>query len=110
TGTLPPARRPAPAARRPPARAPNPTPPGGGPPAPHAAEAPAAVLAGIWRDVFGVEEIGLDDDFWDLGGNSLYAIRIGTLARERGLPGVALRQLYLTPTLGALSEALARGV
>ncbi|MFF3531065.1 amino acid adenylation domain-containing protein [Streptomyces rubiginosohelvolus] len=69
---------------------------------------PAAALAAIWCDVLGVEAIGPDDDFWDLGGNSLYAIRIGTLARERGLPGVPLRQLYLTPTLGALSEALAR--
>lgn len=96
-GKLDPARLPAPGARRPPTPA---------APAAEDPEAPAAVLAGIWRDVFGVEEIGPDDDFWDLGGNSLYAIRIGTLARERGLPGVALRQLYLTPTLGALSEAL----
>ncbi|MEU2065820.1 amino acid adenylation domain-containing protein [Streptomyces anulatus] len=115
-GKLDPARLPAPGARRPPApalpaapAAPA-APPAPAAPAAEAPEAPAAVLAGIWRDVFGVEEIGPDDDFWDLGGNSLYAIRIGTLARERGLPGVALRQLYLTPTLGALSEALARGV
>ncbi|MFD6475434.1 amino acid adenylation domain-containing protein [Streptomyces anulatus] len=103
-GKLDPARLPAPGTRR------TPTPAVPAAPAADAPEAPAAVLAGIWRDVFGVEEIGPDDDFWDLGGNSLYAIRIGTLARERGLPGVALRQLYLTPTLGALSEALARGV
>lgn len=75
--------------------------------APHGA-GPASALAGIWREVLGVEAVGPDDDFWDLGGNSLYAIRIGTLARERGLPGVPLRQLYLTPTLGALAEALER--
>ncbi|MFJ6439536.1 amino acid adenylation domain-containing protein [Streptomyces sp. NPDC091649] len=106
-GKLDPDRLPAPGARRArgAAAAPEPAPaarataPGAG---------PAAVLAAIWREVLGVEEIGQDDDFWDLGGNSLYAIRIGTLARERGLPGVPLRQLYLTPTLGALSEALAR--
>ncbi|WP_032795263.1 phosphopantetheine-binding protein, partial [Streptomyces sp. HCCB10043] len=83
-----------------PASAPAPT------AAPHEA-GPAAALAAVWRDVLGVEAVGPDDDFWDLGGNSLYAIRIGTLARERGLPGIPLRQLYLTPTLGALSEALA---
>ncbi|MFE3389797.1 amino acid adenylation domain-containing protein [Streptomyces anulatus] len=106
-GKLDPAGLPAPGTRRTPAPA---VPAAPAAPAADAPEAPAAVLAGIWRDVFGVEEIGPDDDFWDLGGNSLYAIRIGTLARERGLPGVALRQLYLTPTLGALSEALARGV
>ncbi|MFB8141968.1 amino acid adenylation domain-containing protein [Streptomyces parvus] len=96
-GKLDPARLPAPA----PASAPAPA------AAPHEA-GPAAVLAAVWRDVLGVEAVGPDDDFWDLGGNSLYAIRIGTLARERGLPGIPLRQLYLTPTLGALSEALAR--
>ncbi|WP_069743850.1 amino acid adenylation domain-containing protein [Streptomyces sp. EN23] len=101
-GKLDPARLPAPGTRRKPVA-----------PAPHPAAAPgevspAAVLAAVWRDVLGVEAVGPDDDFWDLGGNSLYAIRIGTLARERGLPGIPLRQLYLTPTLGALSEALAR--
>ncbi|MEV7491130.1 amino acid adenylation domain-containing protein [Streptomyces anulatus] len=106
-GKLDPARLPAPGTRRTPTPA---VPAASAAPAADSPEAPAAVLAGIWRDVFGVEEIGPDDDFWDLGGNSLYAIRIGTLARERGLPGVPLRQLYLTPTLGALSEALARGV
>ncbi|MER6600033.1 amino acid adenylation domain-containing protein [Streptomyces parvus] len=96
-GKLDPARLPVPGARRDPVTAPA---------SPHAAS-PAAALAAVWCDVLGVEAIGPDDDFWDLGGNSLYAIRIGTLARERGLPGIPLRQLYLTPTLGALSEALA---
>ncbi|SBV03960.1 amino acid adenylation domain-containing protein [Streptomyces sp. Ncost-T6T-1] len=96
-GKLDPARLPAPGTRRDPVTAPA---------SPHAAS-PAAALAAVWCDVLGVEAIGPDDDFWDLGGNSLYAIRIGTLARERGLPGIPLRQLYLTPTLGALSEALA---
>ncbi|MGW8982652.1 amino acid adenylation domain-containing protein [Streptomyces parvus] len=95
-GKLDPARLPAPGTRRDPVTAPA---------SPHEAS-PAAALAAVWCDVLGVEAIGPDDDFWDLGGNSLYAIRIGTLARERGLPGIPLRQLYLTPTLGALSEAL----
>ncbi|MFB7232634.1 amino acid adenylation domain-containing protein [Streptomyces fimicarius] len=105
-GKLDPARLPAPGTRRDPVPAPAPAPAS----APHAASreaGPAAALAAIWRDVLGVDAVGPDDDFWDLGGNSLYAIRIGTLARERGLPAVPLRQLYLTPTLGALSEALA---
>ncbi|MFI6553137.1 amino acid adenylation domain-containing protein [Streptomyces griseus] len=105
-GKLDPARLPAPGTRRDPVPAPAPVPAS----APHTASheaGPAAALAAIWRDVLGVDAVGPDDDFWDLGGNSLYAIRIGTLARERGLPEVPLRQLYLTPTLGALSEALA---
>ncbi|MBK3532912.1 amino acid adenylation domain-containing protein [Streptomyces sp. MBT67] len=99
-GKLDPARLPSPGTSGDPVTAPAPA------AAAHKA-GPAAALAAIWCDVLGVEAIGPDDDFWDLGGNSLYAIRIGTLARERGLPGIPLRQLYLTPTLGALSEALA---
>ncbi|MFJ5862953.1 amino acid adenylation domain-containing protein [Streptomyces parvus] len=103
-GKLDPARLPAPGTRRDPVAAPAPA------EAAHEAPreaSPAAALAAVWCDVLGMEAVGPDDDFWDLGGNSLYAIRIGTLARERGLPGIPLRQLYLTPTLGALSEALA---
>ncbi|MEV5577741.1 amino acid adenylation domain-containing protein [Streptomyces parvus] len=103
-GKLDPARLPAPGTRRDPVAAPAPA--AAAHEAPREAS-PAAVLAAVWCDVLGMEAIGPDDDFWDLGGNSLYAIRIGTLARERGLPGIPLRQLYLTPTLGALSEALA---
>ncbi|WP_432023325.1 amino acid adenylation domain-containing protein [Streptomyces parvus] len=103
-GKLDPARLPAPGTRRDPLAAPAPA--AAAHEAPREAS-PAAALAAVWCDVLGMEAIGPDDDFWDLGGNSLYAIRIGTLARERGLPGIPLRQLYLTPTLGALSEALA---
>ncbi|WP_030576378.1 amino acid adenylation domain-containing protein [Streptomyces globisporus] len=109
-GKLDPARLPAPGRRGDPVTAPAPASAPVPAPAPAAAAheaGPAAALAAIWCDVLGVEAIGPDDDFWDLGGNSLYAIRIGALARERGLPGIPLRQLYLTPTLGALSEALA---
>ncbi|MFC8259355.1 phosphopantetheine-binding protein [Streptomyces sp. NPDC057291] len=43
---------------------------------------------------------------FDLGGNSLYAIRLATTMRERGLPPVALRRLYLSPTVRSLSEAV----
>ncbi|MGP3634596.1 amino acid adenylation domain-containing protein, partial [Streptomyces sp. 24-1644] len=95
-GKLDPARLPAP-------RLPAPAPA----PAPARDTGPAAVLTEVWQEVLGVPAIGPDDNFWDLGGNSLYAIRIGTAARERGLPPVPLRQLYLTPTIRTLSEALA---
>ncbi|MGW8887790.1 amino acid adenylation domain-containing protein [Streptomyces sp. NPDC055749] len=86
-----------------PARLPAPEPPA---PAPAPLSGPAATLTEVWQDVLGVPTVGLDDNFWDLGGNSLYAIRIGAAARERGLPPVPLRQLYLTPTVRTLSEAL----
>jgi amino acid adenylation domain-containing protein len=53
----------------------------------------------VWESVFGVR-VGLDDDFFTLGGNSLLAVRLVAAMRERGLPTFVLRDLYLNPTVG----------
>ncbi len=34
------------------------------------------VLAGWWRDLLGVDQVGLDDDFFTLGGHSLVGVRL----------------------------------
>ncbi len=68
--------------------------------------APAAVtdddllagLTGIWSDVLGVH-VGPDDDFFELGGNSLSVARIDAALRARGLPSLRLRGLYRHPTV-----------
>ncbi|MFG2877547.1 amino acid adenylation domain-containing protein [Streptomyces sp. NPDC048337] len=62
----------------------------------------AAVLQEIWTTVLGTP-VGLDDDFFELGGNSLFAVRISAALRARGLPAVPLRDLFRTPTIRALA-------
>jgi aryl carrier-like protein len=49
--------------------------------------------------------VGLDDDFFELGGNSLFAVRVSAALRARGLPSLPLRDLYRTPTIRALTTA-----
>jgi amino acid adenylation domain-containing protein len=56
----------------------------------------------IWSDVLGVP-VGPDDDFFELGGNSLFAVRIGAALRARGLPSLRLRDLYRHPTVRGAS-------
>jgi len=34
------------------------------------------VLAEWWQELLGVKTVGLDDDFFDLGGHSLIAVRL----------------------------------
>ncbi|MBT2480495.1 non-ribosomal peptide synthetase [Streptomyces sp. ISL-94] len=62
----------------------------------------AAVLQEIWTTVLGIP-VGLDDDFFELGGNSLFAVRISAALRARGLPAIPLRDLFRTPTIRALA-------
>ena len=63
-------------------------------------------LAVIWKRAFGLEEIGVQDNFFDLGGHSLLMLRVhGAICQEigRSLPVVALFQY---PTIAALAVFL----
>ncbi|WP_416968685.1 non-ribosomal peptide synthetase [Streptomyces sp. 4F14] len=67
----------------------------------------AARLTRIWSDVLGTP-VGPDDDFFELGGNSLFAVRITAALREQGLPSVRLRELYRHPTVRETVASLER--
>ncbi len=63
------------------------------------------VMRNIWRQVFGTD-VSADDDFFELGGNSLLAVRISAAMREAGLPRVSLREFYVTPTVRGLEGTI----
>lgn len=72
-------------------------------------ETPAErTLAAIWSDVLGLDEVGVDDNFFGLGGDSIASI----VARDRALDaGLAFEilDLFRSPTIRRLA-ALARPV
>lgn len=59
-------------------------------------------LAGIWEDVLGVERVGVRDDFFELGGDSIMAIQIVARARRAGIR-LALTQLFEELTVERLA-------
>ena len=62
------------------------------------------LLATMWVDLLGVEEISHDDDFFDLGGQSLIAIRLMTrIKRELGVR-FQLSTIFEAPTVSTLAE------
>jgi hypothetical protein len=67
-----------------------------------------AVRAG-WESVFGVR-VGADDDFFSLGGNSLLVVRLSAALRAAGLPRIALREIYLNPTVKRLAAVFEEAV
>jgi amino acid adenylation domain-containing protein len=65
-------------------------------------------LAGIWSDVLGLPDIGVDDDFFEMGGQSLLAMKAG--ARIMGALGTELpvTSLFEAPTVAKLAEHIDR--
>jgi amino acid adenylation domain-containing protein len=64
-------------------------------------------LAEIWSDLLGVEQIGIDDNFFDLGGHSMLIIAAQTrVTAELGFD-VSVVDLFQYPTVTTLARHLA---
>ncbi|MEL6865598.1 MAG: amino acid adenylation domain-containing protein, partial [Bacteroidota bacterium] len=60
-------------------------------------------LAKIWQDLMKVERIGLADDFFDLGGHSLIAMRVLAMVRKQLKVDISLQAIFEFPKLADLS-------
>nr|QEO73591.1 AMP-dependent synthetase and ligase [uncultured bacterium] len=67
----------------------------------------AKTLAAIWADVLGVAQVGVDDNFFSLGGDSILSIQVVTRARQAGL-AMTSKQLFLHQTIEALAGHVTR--
>lgn len=64
------------------------------------------LLASHWQEVLGYAPVGLNDNFFDMGGHSLMAAALVTKARKDFAVEVPLRELLEAPTIAQLSELL----
>jgi amino acid adenylation domain-containing protein len=66
----------------------------------------AKIVASLWSELLHVDGIGLDDDFFDIGGDSISAVAL--ITRIRGAfgcdPGLAV--LFERPTIAGISEVI----
>ncbi|HEU4536639.1 MAG TPA: non-ribosomal peptide synthetase, partial [Polyangiaceae bacterium] len=88
------------------------------PDVPHAASARDAVpprtelertIAAIWQEVLPVGQVGVDDNFFDLGGHSLLLTRVHHRLREATRQAFPMLLLFQYPTVASLAAALSGG-
>ena len=60
-------------------------------------------LVQIWKEVLGVEHIGVRDNFFELGGDSISSIRVISMANQAGLK-LQPRHLFMAPTIEGLAH------
>ncbi|WP_310463067.1 non-ribosomal peptide synthetase/type I polyketide synthase [Sphaerotilus sp.] len=63
-------------------------------------------LAAIWQQLLGIEPIGLHDDFFRLGGNSLLGVQVLSRLREAFAVEIPLNALFVQPVLEDLAAWL----
>ncbi|WP_033260583.1 type I polyketide synthase [Amycolatopsis vancoresmycina] len=65
-----------------------------------------AEIARQWAEVLGVERVGVHDDFFALGGNSLVAIQLIAQVRKTTGARLAMKTLFESSTVAALAERI----
>jgi amino acid adenylation domain-containing protein len=66
------------------------------------------LLAEIWTQVLGLERVGVHDNFFDLGGQSLIATQVVSRTRKALNIDLPLRRLFESPTVAELAEVITR--
>jgi hypothetical protein len=65
-----------------------------------------ALLVSLWSELLGVKDIGIHDDFFELRGHSLLAMRLVARINERLGMRLAIPQVFLHPRLSALAASI----
>ncbi|HVK86707.1 MAG TPA: non-ribosomal peptide synthase/polyketide synthase, partial [Kofleriaceae bacterium] len=65
-------------------------------------------IAKIWREVLGIEEVGVRDDFFARGGHSLLAVQVVARIRTELDATITLAQLFRTPTIEGLAQEISQ--
>ncbi|VXC05945.1 hypothetical protein FLAVO9AF_50049 [Flavobacterium sp. 9AF] len=63
-------------------------------------------LVEIWQEILGIEEIGIKDDFFALGGHSLIGMQIIFRIQKKITEDVTIKDLFVNPTIELLSKVI----
>ncbi|KNB53183.1 amino acid adenylation domain-containing protein [Streptomyces caatingaensis] len=85
---------------------PDPAPPR--PAAPHGpADGAERFVADVWRDVLRLDRVGVDENFFEVGGDSLLLMRVMARLRDRTREPLTRVEMFMYPTIRSLARRLA---
>src|SRR5262249_10329148 len=64
------------------------------------------VLAGLWAEILTVERVGIHDNFYDLGGDSILATQLLTRIRETLHVEISFGSFFATPTVAGVARSI----
>ncbi|MGA9769791.1 MAG: amino acid adenylation domain-containing protein, partial [Blastocatellia bacterium] len=67
-------------------------------------------LAGIWRELLGIERVGAEDDFFVLGGHSLLATQLISRVRTIFDLELSLQDFFMAPSIKKMAEVIEEAV
>lgn len=63
-------------------------------------------LCGYWQDLLGVDQVGIDDSFFDLGGHSLVAVRLFAMIKKAYRCDFPISLLFEAPTIAVIAARI----
>lgn len=66
------------------------------------------LITEIWQQILGLQQVGIDDNFFDLGGHSLLLVQVQGALREALQREISMVDLFKYSTVGALAEYLSQ--
>jgi natural product biosynthesis luciferase-like monooxygenase protein len=64
------------------------------------------IIVSVWQETLQIDKIGVNDNFFDLGGHSLLIVRVHQQLKEKVDKPISLTDLYRFPTIRSLTEFL----
>ena len=65
-------------------------------------------IARVWQDVLKLDKVGVHDNFFDLGANSLMVVQVSSLLKDEIGREISVVDLFKYPSVKALAEHLNR--
>lgn len=65
-------------------------------------------IASVWQEVLNLEKVGINDNFFDLGGHSLLMVQVNHKLQEILHQDLSIIELFKNPTINSLAQYLSQ--